>query len=317
LARLELADMIDFGRKCIACLVESPARETMKPWLQLLDESLAASGGLDGACAPSKPPRTRHYSAKPYQYDGVPQRDERFGDLFNQGVNPEAFIYNAAYPPQAKTLMMLFKRLREIDVPEMMAGIIYETRGQPWGYYRDMTRQLWDEARHAMMGEVGFAALGIDWTQARITHNWSLRLNTECTPIERHAVLYFIEQGLMTKTGKRYEWELGVQSGNPLVGTFQDYDWADEVHHAAIGREWYIPQIGDRKQALDYGDLCWSKILSNWTTVRDHGLTQHENWWPAIYLQACAVWGTPPDPTVLAYAETYETQRADLQALSE
>ena len=26
-----------------------------------------------------------------------------------------------------------------------------------------MTRQLWDEARHAMMGEVGFASLGIDW----------------------------------------------------------------------------------------------------------------------------------------------------------
>jgi hypothetical protein len=316
LARLELADMIDFGRKCSACLVESPARETMKPWLQLLDDSLAAAGGLDGASPPLKAALTRRYSAKAYQYDGVPQRDERFGDLFNQGVNPEAFIYNATYPPQPKTLMMLFKRLREIDVPEMMAGIIYETKGQPWGYYRDMTRQLWDEARHAMMGEVGFAALGIDWTQARITHNWSLRLNTECTPIERHAVLYFIEQGLMTKTGKRYEWEVGLQSGNPLVGTFQDYDWADEVYHAAIGREWYIPQIGDWKQALDYGDQCWSKILSNWTTVRDQGLTQHENWWPAIYLQACAAWGTLPDPSVLAYAETYETQRADLQAVS-
>ena len=35
--------------------------------------------------------------------------------------------------------MMLFKRLREIDVPEMMASIIIETKGKPWGYYRDMT----------------------------------------------------------------------------------------------------------------------------------------------------------------------------------
>ena len=114
--------------------------------------------------------------------------------------------------------MMLFKRLREIDVPEMMASIIVETKGKPWGYYRDMTRQLWDEARHAMMGEVGFVALGVDWTQARITHNWSLRLNTECTPMERHAVLYFIEQGLMTTTGKRYEWEVGVRVGHPADG---------------------------------------------------------------------------------------------------
>ena len=54
-----------------------------------------------------------------------------------------------------------------------------------------------------MMGEVDFASLGIDWTQARISHNWSMRLNTECTPMERHAVLFFIEQGLMTRTGKR------------------------------------------------------------------------------------------------------------------
>ena len=150
--------------------------------------------------------------------------------------------------------MMLFKRLREIDVPEMMASILAETKDKPWGYYHAMSRQLWDEARHAMMGEVGFVASGVDWTQARITHNWSMRLNTECTPLERHAVLYFIEQGLMPKTGKKYEWEVGVRSGDPLMATIQDYDWADEVLHAAIGREWYVPQFGHWKEALDYGD---------------------------------------------------------------
>jgi hypothetical protein len=212
--------------------------------------------------------------------------------------------------------MMLYKRLREIDVPEMMASIIHQTKGKPWGYYRDMSRQLWDEARHAMMGEVGFVALGIDWTQVRITINWSLRLNTECTPLERHAVLYFIEQGLMTRTGKRFEWETGVDSGIPLIATIQDYDWADEVLHAQLGREWYIPQIGDWKQALEYGDKCWSKILSNWTTVRDQGLTKHENWWPAIYQQACANWGVTPDPKVLAFNETYENARADLEKVA-
>ena len=258
----------------------------------------------------------------PWAQDGGASQDpwNRGGgasqDPWNQGVNPEAFIYNPDYPPQPKALMMLFKRLREIDVPEMMASIIYETKGKPWGYYRDMSRQLWDEARHAMMGEVGFVALGIDWTRARITHNWSHRLNTECTAIERHAVLYFIEQGLMNKTGKRFEWELGVQSGFPLIRTIQDYDWADEVLHASLGREWYIPQLGDWKKALEYGDASWSKILSNWTTVRDQGLTEHENWWPAIYTQACQAWGEPPDPKVLAYAETYEGTRADLKTVN-
>ncbi len=71
------------------------------------------------------------------------------------GVNAEVFLYDESMPADAKVLMMYYKRLREIDVPEMMASIIAETRGKPWNYYRDMTRQLWDEARHAMMGEVG------------------------------------------------------------------------------------------------------------------------------------------------------------------
>jgi hypothetical protein len=315
-ARLELADMIDFGKKSIACLVDATTRTAMQPRLELLDACLAAAGDLDGTASPSGQALKRQHSATPYVYDPVPKRDERFHDLYNQGVNAEAFIYTDDFPAPAKALMMLYKRLREIDVPEMMASIIHETKGKSWDYYHGMSRQLWDEARHAMMGEVGFAALGIDWTQARITHNWSLRLNTECTPIERHAVLYFIEQGLMTRTGKRYEWEVGVASGIPLMATIQDYDWADEVLHAQLGREWYIPQVGDWKQALAYGDQCWSRILSNWHTVRDQGLTRHENWWPAIYRQACRSWGVEPDPKVLAFAETYEGQRADLQTVS-
>ena len=314
--RLDLFDMIDFGRKAIACLVDDAAREKMRPSIRLFNNAAAAAGGFDGASEPSGRPVERIYSKAPYVYDPVPRRDERFQDLHNQGVNPEAFLYSPAYSPRDKTLMMLFKRLREIDVPEMLASIIVETKGKPWGYYRDMSRQLWDEARHAMMGEVGFVANGVDWTQARITHNWSFRLNTECSPIERHAVLYFIEQGLMNKTGKRYEWEVGVASGDPLMATIQDYDWADEVLHAAIGREWYIPAIGNWKEALDYGDKCWSKILSNWSEVRDQGLTRHENWWPSIYKQACENWGVEPDHRPVLLGELRSSARADLKAVS-
>jgi hypothetical protein len=315
-ARLEIGDMIAFGTRGIACLVDASARDAMGSWLKLLDGCLAAAGDLDGTGTPSGESVTRKHSAQPYVYDPVPRRDERFTDPWNQGVNAEAFLYDPALPARAKALMMLFKRLREIDVPEMMASIIHQTKGQPWGYYRDMSRQLWDEARHAMMGEVGFVSLGVDWTKARVTHNWSYRLNTECDPLERHAVLYFIEQGLMPKTGKRYEWETAVASGLPLMATLQDYDWADEVLHAALGREWYVPQFKDLKESLAYGDRCWSRILSNWSEVRDRGLTKHENWWPAVYEQACATWGMKPDPAVLGFAQTYEGKRADLQTVA-
>ena len=273
-ARLEVRDMIEFGAGCVRSLLDDATRAKADGWIRRLDEILQAAGGLAGADEPTGQSVERMHSARPHVYDPVPRRDERFVDLDNQGVNAEAFLYRPDFDARSKSLMMLFKRIREIDVPEMMASIITETQGQPWDYYRDMTRQLWDEARHAMMGEVGFVAAGVDWTQARITHNWSLRLNTECSPIERHAVLYFIEQGLMARTGKKFEWEVGVLSGDPLMATIQDYDWADEVLHAAIGRKWYIPQLGTWKEALAFGDAAWSKILSNWAEVRDLGKTR-------------------------------------------
>jgi hypothetical protein len=312
-ARLEVDDMLRFGRACIEQLVNQESRAAMQDWTGELESALKASGGLDGAEPPAGDIPPRRHSARPYVYDATPRRDDRFQDLWNQGVNAEAFLYNPEFPDRAKTLMMLFKRLREIDVPEMMASILAETKDKPWGYYHAMSRQLWDESRHAMMGEVGFVASGVDWTVARITHNWSTRLNTECTPLERHAVLYFIEQGLMPKTGKRYEWEVGVRSGDPLMATIQDFDWADEVLHAAIGRDWYVPLFAHWKEALDYGDQAWSRITSNWEGVRDQGLTQHENWWPSVYVQACRHWSIEPDPAALAFNETYAAKRADLR----
>jgi hypothetical protein len=316
-ALLEIGDMMAFGRQAIDKLVSAEKRAVLKPWLALLDDCLAAAGGLHGVDTAQPKKLERQFSARPYKYDPVPRRDDRFPDPYNMGVNAEVFLYDPKFQPLPKTLMMFYKRLREIDVPEMMASIIAETPDKPWGYYRDMTRQLWDEARHAMMGEVGFAQLGIDWgKQVMVNFTWSLALNTQLKPIERHAVLYFIEQGLMPKTGKRFEWEVAQQSGNPLSALFQDFDWADEVLHARIGRDWYLKEFANTTEAIKYGDQCWSRVLIGWRSWRDEGLTQHRNWWPDLYREACRNWGEQPDPEVLAYATTYEAVRADLKEVT-
>ena len=315
-ALLEVQDMMDYGAKAAPCLIDEPWQSANADWLRLLDDCLAAAGDLDGTKTATADAIERRRSLNPFQYDGVPRRDERFPDPYNMGVNAEVFLYDEEMPPEPKTLMMFYKRLREIDVPEMMASIIAETPDKKWGYYQDMTRQLWDEARHAMMGEVGFAAAGVDWTKVMVNFTWSLALNTQLTPLERHAVLYFIEQGLMPKTGKRFEWEVGKASGNRLTEIFQDYDWADEVLHAKIGRDWYLPNFENPRDGVDYGDQCWSKVLMNWTQWKEDGLTEHRNWWPELYRDACEKWGVEPDPKVLAFHETYESVRADLKPMS-
>jgi hypothetical protein len=315
-ALLELDQMLEWGFHAIESLVTAEKRESATDWLSLLDDALLRAGELDGTDAIVSEPVERRFSLQPYQYDPKPQRDERFPDPYNMGVNAEAFLYDAKFAPEPKTLMMFYKRLREIDVPEMMASIITETPGKPWDYYRDMTRQLWDEARHAMMGEVGFVNLGVDWRKVMVNFTWSLALNTQLKPIERHAVLYYIEQGLMPKNGKRFEWEVGIASKNQLAALFQDYDWADEVLHARIGRDWYLKEFNDAKRAVQYGDECWSKVLMGWESWRRDGLTQHRNWWPDVYRDACSRWGRKPDPEVLAYATSYQQLRADLKNIS-
>lgn len=163
--------MVAFGKTCVACPVEVQAKAAMQPWLALLGDALASPGGLDGASARSGREAVRRYSAPPSVYGPVPERDEQFQDLWIRGVNPEAFIYDPGFRACLKTLMMLFKRLREIDALEVMASIIHETKGKPREYNRDVLRRLWGEARHALMGEVGFFALGVDWTRARVIHN--------------------------------------------------------------------------------------------------------------------------------------------------
>lgn len=314
-ALIELRESLDYGTAAVAALSDGQA--DAPEWCDHLRACIDAAGGPDGTAPESGEVPDPRFSSKPPPLLNTPARDERFPDPYNMGVHAEQFLNDPRFAEKDKVLMMFYKRLREIDVPEMMATILTESPDKPWGFHRDLTRQLWDEARHAMMGEVGFRSLGIDWPKlVMVNFTWSKGLNEQLNARERHAVLYFIEQGLMTKTGKRFEWELGRGSGNHLAEIFQDFDWADEVLHARIGRDWYVSDFPSQKAAIDYGSQCWDKVLIDWDQWRHDGLTEHRNWWPDLYREACRLRGEDPDPETLAFATTYEETRADLKAIA-
>lgn len=312
----DLETSLAFGRATLASIATDAAPGAVDAAAGDIARFLDAAGGVDGRRPARLPAPAPERASRPFRYDGTPRRDERFRDPFNKGTSPEALLYSDDYPARAKALMLLFKRIREIDVPEMMASILAETPGKPWDFYRDMTRQLWDEARHAMMGQVGFRNLGLDWSRTLIRHTWALELNTLLTPLERHAVLYFIEKGLMPRTGKRFEWEVAQEAGMPLLALFQDYDWADEVLHARIGRDWFVPGFPTQQAASDAGDRAWTSIYTRSDDYVARGLTRHDNWWPGFYRHACEVLGWEYDPRVAAFAEPDYTQRSDLKAVA-
>lgn len=317
LASLEMQEVEEYGQQAIKCVVPNEHREALSGWLDTLARILAAAGSLDGTADANEVGFERVFSAAPHRYDGTPKRDQRFRDPYNMGVNAEALLFDPDVEPLPKSIMLYFKRMREIDVPEVISSILSENTGRPWDYYRDMTRQLWDEARHAMMGEVGFASLGIDWSNVPLNLTWSLELNTKLNPRERHAVLFTIEQGLMPKkNGKEYEWEVALATNNRLAALIQDYDWADEVLHARIGRQWLVSEFGSQAEAQASGDEAWSRATADWAAWREKGLTDHRNWWPEVYRAACRHWGVEPQPELLAYNATYENTRADLKRVS-
>jgi hypothetical protein len=166
-----------------------------------------------------------------------------------------------------------------MDVPEMMASILLETTDKPWNYYREMARQLWDECRHALMGEIWFVARAIDVRRYPNHVGWSLSLNLDMTPLERHIVLYGIEQGLMDGTrGKRYEWQLTKAADDRLAVAIQDFDWADEVLHAQIGRRWLLPDTGDVKTVLKQAALLMARPSSSLEARAQ--LAPQDDWWP-------------------------------------
>jgi hypothetical protein len=236
--------------------------EEMLAWTQAAAEALGSRDDVTAA------------STHPFE----PRRDERFRESYNFNFPPHNVKPLAYVSAEERNLALLCKRLLEMDVPEMMASIVSERTDQPWEFQLDYRRQLWDEARHSMMGEIAFEKQGIDWTRIPLNVGFALRLNLFATPVERQLLLYSIEQSLMpAETGKRYEYEVALAAGDQLSAHFQDFDWADEVLHAQIGRRWLKAEGLHGNDALERGDRVHEKT---WAALEPYRAKQAQReWW--------------------------------------
>ena len=209
-----------------------------------------------------------------------PRRDERFAGQYNFEFAPHVVYNMPGVSAEERNLALLCKRTLEVDVPEMMASFMTERTGQPWEFYRDYSRQLWDEARHAMMGSVALAARGIDWKNTiPLNVSFALRLNLHAEPVERQMMLLAIEQSLMPgDTGKRFEYETAVDAGDALSAHFHDYDWADEVLHTQIGRRALKRDSISVDEAKARGATIHEKT---WAALDQYkSRDQQHDWWP-------------------------------------
>lgn len=275
---LDEEDQARWGAAAVAAVMAENA-SAASAWRTHLDAYLQAMGGIRGEDAsPADLPPSRQ--TPDWQPDFFPQRDARFTQRWNF-VNPQRQVsLNDAVPLDERTIALMCRRIVEMDVPEYMTRIIATQEGQPWGYYVAMTRQLWDEVRHAMLGTIYFESRGVDWKRLIAIHpGMAIRLGTLSTT-DTHTVLYAIEQNLMpADTGKKLEYEISKNAADPLAMTIQDYDWADEVLHVHIGRQWLLPQLEvPPKDAVKRGWELRATTADVLDAYADRG--EQRNWWP-------------------------------------
>lgn len=275
--------MVRWGEAALSALLTTPEkRESARSWAAHLRLFLGAAGGIDGNGPVTDIEDSLVQSVRndgnPYVIDAQPRRDERFTEIYNRTAKLVDYFKDENRADDERIFALFYKRLKEMDVPEWMAPILYKTKGKPWEYYVDLGRQLWDETRHALMGQAALYSRGMPFYKYPIDTAASAVLNRDFAPLEAHLILWGIEQGLMTKDGKQLEWQIAKASGDGLAILFQDTDWADEVLHSQIGRKWLLPEYESMNQMKE----TYKQLNAKFQTSRDElALTTETTvWWP-------------------------------------
>jgi len=264
-AILDLEDQLAWGAAWLAEQRESGAPvDKAEPFAAELRALLDAAGGVTGEGErPTDLPRRRR-STTPYV---IPRRSKR--DPVRMGPTTWARTGVAPTPddPVLRELTMKMRvRQEEMTACDLIAGVLYSQKNMPWAFYRDLARHIWDEARHAMFGQAALEADGYDW-MSRPQYTSDYDVNAEKVPAAQYAWLSIgIEEGAMVTLGKKkeFEWCRDVAK-HELMARFQDYDWADEVVHANLGRKWTPELMGEelsfiREVAQKELDHFWSEV---------------------------------------------------------
>ena len=279
---IEEEEQVEWGSRALDILSKNTApgeERSLGAWEDHLGSYLLAAGGISAEgerLAKEKLPPAR--ATKPFDPVRTPGRDDRFTKLWNSRGRPPKPEVSA----EEQNWWHLYVRLTEMHVPELIALILYDWKDQPWEFYRDLARQLWDEARHSMMGEIAFEVRGENWAEVPHEISFAEFPNKHLDPRDRYALLWGIEKDLMKNTGKRRQYEVAKEAGDSLSTTFHDFDWADEVLHVHIARKWLkwaFDSGEEMEKAFERANELYRSIMN-----KDQELPRSD-WWDDFYKQ--------------------------------
>ena len=234
----EVADGLRLLEAAYDDVVNTSEKEAeAEAWNKTLRNLLAAAGGVDGTSEVNLEALQPVRSTAPYLIPKALTRDDTFPRVWD-------IIHVDNERVEERLMQMIATRLGETTIAEALGFVLYEMKGQPWEFYADISRHLWDEMRHSIFGEAAAEDI-FDERSAMPIRDWEAAYLFKMDPLELYAMLFGVEAGLMKyPPGKREEFEFCRDTArHPLMTTLQDFDWADEVLHVHIARrrlkEWF------------------------------------------------------------------------------
>jgi uncharacterized ferritin-like protein (DUF455 family) len=138
----------------------------------------------------------------------------------------------------------------EMWAAELVASCLFDAPADlPWDFFYDLAHQCWDEARHAEMGEVRLAELGVSLSD----------FPTAVSEYERgvHMPMLhrFCDLTIMAEAEhihvRRPRMEKYLDNGDLRSAEFVDYDWSDEINHVRYGFKWVKYLLEEDARSLE------------------------------------------------------------------
>ena len=253
LMRPMLADEVESLRlleaACQDHVTTGEQRARAETWANHLAGLLEAGGLIDGTGPVDRDRLKPDRAARPYVIARQLRRDLTFPRVWD-------ILHVDKTQVHERLAQMIATRLGEVTIAEALGFVLCETPDQPWMFYTDISRHLWDEMRHALFGE----AASEDRYEDRgrmFLRDWEAAYLFKMTPLELYGLLRTVEAGLMKyPPGKREEFEFCRDTAcYPLMRTFQDFDWADELFHCQIAhrrlKQWFQ---GSQQELIALGE---------------------------------------------------------------
>jgi hypothetical protein len=146
---------------------------------------------------------------------------------------PEPLSKSPNYEERARYHAINF--LQEVQAADSCASILFESPDMPWDFLFDLSRHMWDEARHAMFGETKLADFGIT-AQAAGLSTKAYATRQTLTPLDRYAALSTQEADAFP--GKHVGLKDAIAHNDTLSAKAWSYDIADETQHLRFGTRW-------------------------------------------------------------------------------